>query len=284
MPTDSLRILITGGQGQFGRALARRAAGHEVITLDRQDLDISHPSARAIIAEARPDVVVNAAACTDVDGCEVDPDRAYRVNALGARYVAQGSERAGAALVQVSTDFVFDGLKGEPYWEFDATAPISVYGASKLAGEEMALAACRRTYVARTAWLYGLGGRSFVSNMLELSERLPRLSVVDNEVGCPTFCDDLADAILALVATEVHGTYHLVSEGWCSRYDFARAILDEAGKPQYPIEPIDHYPRKAAPPGFAPLRNFAAAELGIQLPRWQDGLRRFLDAHLARLR
>ena len=278
-----MRILITGGGGQLGRALKRLATQHEVLAPARSELDIAAPAARDLVAAARPDLVINAAACTDVDGCEHDPDLAFRINALGARYVALGAERAGAALVQVSTDFVFDGRKGAPYLEFDATAPLSVYGASKLAGEAAAREACSRSFVARTAWLYGLGGRSFVTSMLDLAERRPRLEVVEHEVGCPTFCDDLAAAILRLVETDVPGTYHLVNDGWCSRHDFARAILDEAGRPDYPIDAVDHFPRVAETPGYAPLRNFAAAELGVVLPGWRDALGRFLDAHLGRV-
>ncbi len=282
MPTESSRILITGGGGQLGRAICRLASEHQLLVLDRDELDISRPDARQRVAEARPDLVINAAAWTDVDACEADPERAYRVNALGARYVASGAEDAGARLVQVSTDYVFDGQKGEPYWEFDSPAPLSVYGASKLAGERAARRACRRAFIVRTAWLYGLGGRSFVTRILDLAGERPRLSVVESEVGCPTFCDDLARAILELAARDQPGTYHLVSEGWCSRYEFARAILQEAGLTDVPVDPVDHFPRAARPPGYAPMRNFAAAELGIVLPHWRDGLRRFLDAHLER--
>jgi dTDP-4-dehydrorhamnose reductase len=277
-----MRILITGGRGQLGRAFASLAGQHELMVMGRRDLDVSKLEARDRVAELRPDLVVNAAAYTDVDGCEADPDRAYRINALGARNLALGSEKAGAALVQVSTDYVFDGRKGEPYSEFDETAPISVYGASKRAGEIEAARICRRTFVARTAWLFGAGGSNFVTRMLELAEERPQLEVVQNEVGCPTHCADLARAILALAETDAYGTYHLVSEGWCSRYAFARAILDAAGKPDYPIIPVDHFSRSAATPAFAPLRNFSAAELGIRLPAWQDALANFLASHIER--
>lgn len=272
-----MRILITGADGQLGRAVAGRATalGHVVMAPGRAELDIGQLGAVDRIADAAPDVVVNTAAMTDVDGCEHDVDGAYRINALGARHVALGAARSGASVVQISTDYVFDGRSDRPYWEFDPTNPIGVYGASKLAGEQEVRAVCRRAYVVRTAWLYGLGGRGFVSKMLELAAARDEISVVDNEVGSPTFCDDLADAVLRLVGTGAFGTYHLASEGWCSRYDFARAILELGGLDSVSVRPIDHYPRAARAPAFAPLRNFCGAQIGITLPHWRDGLERY---------
>jgi len=270
-----MRIAITGGHGQLGRALARRALGHDVVALTRSAADVRTLDVRDALADLQPDVVINAAAMTDVDGCEAQPEAAFAVNALGARNVALGAALCRAALVQVSTDYVYDGTKGEPYWEFDPPCPVSVYGASKLAGERLAVAVCQRVYVVRAAWLYGIGGRSFVTRILRLAAERPALSVVDNEFGSPTFCDDLADALLELVVTGAYGTYHLAGEGACSRFEFARAILDGAGRAGFDLTPTDHFPRAARPPAYAPLRNFAAAELGIRLPPWRDGLARF---------
>jgi dTDP-4-dehydrorhamnose reductase len=272
-----MRILITGGQGQLGRALVRRAGGRDVLAPGRVDLDVTAPDCARLVSSERPDLVVNAAAMTDVDGCELDPDQAFRVNALGARNVALGAARAGADLLQVSTDYVFDGSKGEPYWEFDPPCAISVYGASKVAGEQLVGLVNDRAFVVRAAWLYGLGGDNFVTRILALAEERPELSVVHNQVGSPTFCDDLCDAILALAETRAYGIYHLAGEGECSRYEFARAILDAAGRPDFPVEPVDHFARAASPPTYAPLRNFAAAELGIRMPSWQEGLRKFFE-------
>jgi len=272
-----MRIVITGADGQLGQALVRRADGFDVVALGIQDLDVRDIAARDAVAALRPDVVINCAAITDVDGCETDPDEAFAVNALGARNVALGAAAAGSALVQVSTDYVFDGKKGEAYWEFDLPCPINAYGASKLQGERLASAVCRRVYVARSAWLYGLGGNNFVSRILALAASRPSLTIVDNEFGSPTFCDDLADALLALVGTGAYGTYHLVGDGVCSRYHFARTILDHAGLADYPLTPVDHFPRAARPPAYAPLRNFAAARLGIRLDPWQDGFSRFVE-------
>jgi dTDP-4-dehydrorhamnose reductase len=270
-----MRIVITGAGGQLGRALGRRSVGHEVMALDRAVADVTDPAVVDHIVRQAPQVVVNAAAFTDVDACEMDPDRAYLVNALGARNAALGAARAGAAVVQLSTEYVFDGCKTSAYWEFDRPAPVSVYGASKRAGEELVWRVCDRAFVVRTSWLYGLGGANFVSKILALAEDRPELAVVDNEFGSPTFCDDLADAILALAATGVYGTYHLVNEGSCSRYAFARAVLDRAGRADYPLAPTDRFARLARPPAYAPLRNFAAAALGIRLAPWEDALDRF---------
>ena len=272
-----MRILITGADGQLGRAISRSASadGHVVVAMGRGALDITDIRSVAQIAEASPDVVVNAAAMTDVDGCERDKDAAFRINALGARNVALGAASAGAALVQISTDYVFDGRSDEPYWEFDATNPLGAYGASKLAGEREVLAVWHRSYIVRTAWLYGVGGRNFVTKMLGLAESRDEISVVNNEVGNPTFCDDLAEGVISLVGSNAYGTYHLVNEGWCSRYDLARAILEMASLGHVTVRPIRHFERLACPPAFAPLRNFSASELGIALPTWQDGLARF---------
>ena len=273
-----MRILLTGAGGQLARAIARRAGeATSVIGFSRSDLDITDPGCGDAIVAARPAAVINTAAMTHVDGCEHDPDAAFRVNALGARNVALAAERAGATLVQVSTDYVFGGdpERRAPHWEFDRPNPLSVYGASKLAGEELAVRACPRSFVVRTAWLYGLGGGGFVHRMLEMAARGEPLSVVDNEFGNPTFCDDLADGILGLLEHRSWGTYHLVNEGWCSRYDFACEILRQAGHPDHAITPVDHFPRAAQPPTFGALRNFAGAELGLRLPDWRTGLAAF---------
>ena len=272
-----MRILITGGNGQLGRAFARRIDGHLVEARDLPDIDICDLGLCGIVAELRPDLILNTAALTDVDGCERDPDAAFAVNALGARNVALAAARIGADLVHFSTDYVFDGRKGEAYWEFDVPTPINVYGASKLAGEQMVQAVWARTFIVRTAWLYGLGGRSFVARILQLAGEKPALEIVDTEYGSPTFCDDLADATFALATTGAYGLYHLGGEGQCSRFEFARAILDAAGRADYPLSRTAHYPRVARPPTYAPLRNFAAAQLGIRLPPWREGLARFFE-------
>jgi dTDP-4-dehydrorhamnose reductase len=180
-------------------------------------------------------------------------------------------------MVQISTDYVFSGNKSEAYWEFDEPDPISVYGASKLAGERWVRDVHRAVYVVRAAWLYGVGGRHFVSRILRLADEGKPFAVVDNEVGSPTFCEDLADAVLVLAETGAYGTYHLAGEGECSRYEFARAILAASGQSDELLSATDHFERAASPPAYAPLRNFAAARLGVHMPPWRDGLERFFE-------
>jgi dTDP-4-dehydrorhamnose reductase len=272
-----MRIVIVGADGQLGQSLLRRAEGHSVVGLELVDHDICDLSGTHKITASQPDVIVNAAALTDVDGCEGNPDIAFLVHAIGARNVALAAASIGAAMVQVSTDYVFDGKKSEPYWEFDTPSPVNVYGASKLAGEQLVKDVWHRVFVVRTAWLYGLGGNHFVKSILRLADEHDELSIVDNEFGSPTFCDDLSDAMLQLIETRAFGTYHLCGEGACSRYEFAKAILEEAGRADVSVKPIDHYPRRAQPPAYAPMRNFAAAQLGVRMPHWREGLTRFFE-------
>lgn len=272
-----MRILILGADGQLGRALARRAAAHDVVAAGRARIDVAAAGAEAAVAAAGADVVVNAAALTDVDGCERDPDEAFRRNAVGAWRAARGAADCGAPIVQISTDYVFDGRKGAAYVEDDDPAPLSVYGASKLAGEHLVRAVQPAHYIVRTAWLYGLGGRNFVTRMLARAAAGGPLAVVDNEFGNPTFCDDLADGLLALVDTGRFGTYHLANAGSCSRWTLARAALDRAGHGDVAIDRVDRFDRLARPPACAPLAGEAAASLGIRLPPWTDGLDRFFE-------
>jgi len=273
-----VRIAILGAGGQLGRALARRLPGwgHEPLILREGKWDVTDPLILAQLVDLAPDGIINAAAMTNVDGCERDPEAAFRVNGLGAERVARAAAELGAPLVHVSTDYVFDGATDRPYTEDALPHPLSVYGASKLDGERRALAACPSAQVARTAWLYGLGGRHFVGRMIELADERGALSVVTNEVGNPTFADDLADAIGQLITHPVGGIFHLVNEGYASRYEFARAILAASGRAQIPVTPAESFPRAARPPAFAPLANTRAAALGIRLRPWQAALAAYL--------
>jgi dTDP-4-dehydrorhamnose reductase len=222
-----------------------------------------------------------------VDGCERDPDRAYVTNALGARYVAVAARDVGAALVYVSTDYVFDGDGGAPYLEWDEPHPLSVYGRSKLAGEREALSLNARTYVVRTSWVYSPRGRNFVKTMLRLAADRPELTVVDDEVGGPTLAADLADGIARLVGRPVYGIYHLSNAGSCSRFELARAAIQLADLPArvIPVTSADYLQRNPLParrPANSSLRNFAAAALGIELRPWEDALREFVGALVGR--
>lgn len=273
-----MRIAILGAGGQLGRALARRlpVQGHEPLALAEGKWDVTTPEVIAHLADLAPDGIVNAAAMTNVDGCERHPDAAFRVNGLGAEHIARAAAEIRVPLIHVSTDYVFDGATDMPYVEDAATNPLSVYGASKLDGERRALAAYPAVQVARTAWLYGLGGRHFVGRMIELADERGALSVVTNEVGNPTFADDLADAIGQLISQPVGGVFHLVNEGYASRYELARAILFATGRGHIPVTPAESFPRTARPPAFAPLANTRAAALGIRLRSWQAALAAYL--------
>ena len=276
-----MRIFITGHKGQLGRALYAALAEHTLTGCDLPELDITDREAiGAAVADFAPDVVVHAAAWTHVDGCARDPERAYRVNALGTQNVALACAEAGAAMVYISTNEVFDGEATEPYREWDPPHPINPYGRSKAAGEWFVRHLLTRFYIVRTAWLYAPGGRNFPHRIIQLADERGALRVVTDEVGNPTYAPDLAKAIAALIRTDAYGVYHLTNAGYCSRYDFAREILRVSGREHVPVEPITlaEFQRASTPPRFAPLANTAAAALGITLQPWQEALAEFLKS------
>jgi dTDP-4-dehydrorhamnose reductase len=271
-----MRIVITGAYGQLGRSLQNVLVGHEILLVDLPEHDITRLDIIAAIAAFQPDVVIHAGAFTDVDGCELDPDAAYMVNALGTRNVAVACQRCDAPMLYVSTDYVFDGQKEGPYSEFDEPNPINVYGRSKLIGERIVRDLLSRFYIVRTAWLYAQGGNNFVAKILSLAGERDELSVVTTEVGSPTYAPDLAEAIVRLIEYPLYGIYHLVNEGSCSRYEFASKILEFAGKSGFPLHPVQTYDRPTRVPANASLRNFCAAtQLGIRLRPWEEALRSY---------
>jgi dTDP-4-dehydrorhamnose reductase len=267
-----MRIVITGHNGQLGRQLQLAFAGHELLQLDLPCDDITQPGMRDCIADFRPDLVVHAAAYTDVDACERDPDLAFRVNALGTQNVALGAQRTGAALMYVSTNEVFNGQRREPYREWDRVDPMSAYARSKAAGEDIVRSLAPRFYLVRVAWLFGPGGVNFVTKILGAAAKHGRLQVAADEFGNPTYAPDAAQAMARLAETGHYGIYHLTNGGFCSRYEFARAILREAGQENVPVAPIlsAGWPRPSVPPLHAILANQAAANLGITLRPWQE--------------
>ena len=270
----------------LGQSLVEALQGHHLVPLSRETLDVSDGSAvRTAIERAAPDVVIHAAAWTNVDGCEGDPDRAFAVNALGTRNVALACQAAGAACCYISTDYVFDGTEAEPYWEWDRPNPQSVYGASKLAGEQEILTLLDRFWIVRTSWLYGPGGRHFVGAILEKARAGDPLKVVNDQIGAPTSTRDLARALATLIKTHAYGTYHLTNSGACSWYDFALKILQLAGLGTIPVKAISsaELARPARRPLNSRLRNFCWEALGQPpLRPWEEALRAYLHAEAGR--
>lgn len=270
-----MRILITGHKGQLGRALQQAFAGHDLALADLPETDITDAAGTAaLITGFRPDLVLHPAALTDTTACQRDPDLAYRVNALGTRNVALGCQRAGAALLYISTNEVFDGAKREPYLEWEPVGPISAYARSKQAGEWYVQSLLDRYYIVRIAWLYGGGPSSFVTKTLEWARKSNDLRVVTDEVATPTYLPDLVQAIAALVRQPVYGVYHLTNAGACSRYEWARRILALAGRGDVAVSPavMADFPAAVPKPAYSVLRNFCGADLGITPRPWEEGL------------
>ncbi|HEY1017145.1 MAG TPA: dTDP-4-dehydrorhamnose reductase [Herpetosiphonaceae bacterium] len=277
-----MRTLILGASGQLGQALHHTFADHELLTPGHAELDFSQPAARAAIRELRPDLVLLPGAYTNVDGCALDPERAFRENTLGPKYVALGCADIGARLIYVSTNEVFDGAASSPYREYDQPAPVNAYGRSKWGGEQAVLQHAPGAIVARVAWLFG-GPRNFVRTILRLGrERMgsgEALRVVADEVGSPTYAPDAARAIRLLADLGMPGIYHLINEGSCSRYELAVESLRLAGVAAA-VEPISlsEFQRASTPPPWTPLANGAAAALGVTLRPWQEALAEFVAA------
>ena len=294
-----MRLLVTGSKGQLGNELRRCLesgcseigpvpgcyAGARADYVDYDVLDIADEGAVGawFAAHGPYDLVVNCAAVTNVDGCEADEEGAYRVNALGARALARACRACGAKLVHVSTDYVFPGTDPRPRTEDDPVGPISAYGRTKLAGERLAREACERTFVVRTAWLYGYVGRNFVKTMLRLARERGAISVVSDQYGNPTSANDLAHAILAIGATEGYGVYHCTNDGTCSWFDFACAIVDGAGvecekEPLTSAEYKERFPQSADRPAYSSLDNKRLREtVGDCMRPWRDALSTYLD-------
>lgn len=269
-----MRILLTGAGGQLGQALQRGFSRHEIVALGHRELDIGDLAAvRSAVDQVRPELVFNAAASTDVDGAEADPDTAFVGNALGPRNLALATAERSLELVHVSSDYVFDGTFERPYHEFDATGPLSVYGHSKLAGEEAVRSLNRRHYIVRSAWLYSTVGHNFALTMRSLAER-PEVGVVSDQYGSPTYVPHLVEALETLIDTGAHGTYHLAGSGGTSWFEFAQAIFAELGAPTsvVPIATAD-MPRDARRPRYSVLTTLQQPH--IELPPWREGVRAF---------
>jgi dTDP-4-dehydrorhamnose reductase len=280
------RVLLIGGSGQLGTAIRQRWTDCEIVAPSHEELDLVESAAlRAAVERLRPDVLVNAAAFHDVDRCENEPQRAFDVNAAAVGDAAASARDCGAVFVTISTDYVFDGNATAPYAEDSAPNPISVYGASKLAGEYLVKGAGGRGFVVRTCGLYGAaakrGRTSFIDLVLSHGAAEAPLRIVADVVASPTFAGHLADALRRLVETDSYGLYHAVDAGAVSWYDFACEAVALAGI-QAPIEPVAAASRRAraARPRFSALENARLARAGIEMPSWRAGIAAYLGLKL----
>lgn len=294
-----MRILVTGCKGQLGNELRRlfetgeaeigpipaELRDAELTYIDVDDLDITDADAvNVYFAEHSFDAVINCAAMTNVDGCEKIEDVAYQVNALGPQNLARACAAQGAKYVQVSTDYVFPGNEEGERVESDPTGPISAYGRTKLAGEQLCMEANPRTFVVRTAWLYGYVGKNFVKTMLRLARERGGMTVVDDQLGNPTSANDLAYELLKIITTENYGIYHCTNNGICSWAQFTRAIVSGVGYSPDIVRPCtsDEYaqaqPNAARRPLFSALKNQHLEQtIGDEMRPWQDALATYLQ-------
>lgn len=279
------KLIITGCSGQLGKAMNRELAQnteYEPVNTDVAELDITDIDAvLKFVEEVRPYAIVNCAAHTAVDACEKQQDLAYKINALGPRNLAIAAEKYGAKLVHVSTDYVFGGDGSRPYTEFDPVGPKSMYGATKLAGEEFVKNFSNHYFILRTAWLYG-EGKNFLRTMLRLSESHEEITVVDDQIGSPTTATELARAIVSLLPTENYGLYHATCQGFCSWADFTEAIFKKTGKSTRVIrvstrEYKEAHPDSAPRPAYSVLDNYMFRLTGgYEFAPWEKALEDYI--------
>jgi dTDP-4-dehydrorhamnose reductase len=277
-----MRVTLFGASGLLGQELVRELSAdpiNDLLTaLSSQDADLRDPTRiRERIRDSRPDWVILSAAYTDVDGCESNRDLAFAVNCEGAVNVAQAARAAGARLLFLSTDYVFDGTKRSPYEITDARNPTSVYGESKARAEERLQEILPEVCIARTSWLFGHGGKCFPATILKLASTRPEISVVNDQRGSPTFTSDLASALVQLCRANAQGIVHVTNSGNCTWYDFAAEIVRAAGLPTK-VNPVTtaEFPRPARRPAYSVLSPDSLHALNIHMSSWHDALRRYL--------
>jgi len=279
------KILITGAGGMLAQDVAAMLKGsHEVITKGEHDLDICHgDKVCEIIDSLRPDVVINCAAYTRVDECETEQEKAFAVNAAGVKNIALACRDSASLLVHISTDYVFDGTRREPYREDDETHSLSVYGQSKLAGENFVRDILKRYVIIRSLWLYGKGGNNFVTTIQKLAREKPELRVVNDQTGTPTYTRDLAHAIKSLIRGNPQGIYHVANQGACTWYEFACRIVKLTSSPANVI-PIssDEIKRPAKRPAYSVLDcSRFMQETKMELRHWDAALQEYLHEQQA---
>jgi dTDP-4-dehydrorhamnose reductase len=273
-----MKVLIFGASGLLGKALLHEWTSDEVVGLSTNDVDIRDSAkVRESVASIRPDWIVLAAAYTDVDGCESHPDLAFAVNRDGAVNVAQAAKTASARLLFLSSDYVFDGRKTSPYETGDARNPQSVYGRTKAEAEIRLLEILPECCIARTSWLFGIGGKCFPGTILNLAATRPALDVVNDQIGCPTYAVDLSRAIIYLCCHDAHGIVHVTNSDHCSWFEFAREIVSGAGL-KTSVRPVStrQMARPAPRPAYSVLALSSLQAQGMTMPSWRDALRRYL--------
>jgi dTDP-4-dehydrorhamnose reductase len=274
-----MKVLILGGTGLLGKALVREWRGDEVLALGSRDVDIRDAAkVREIIAEAPPDWIVLAAAYTDVDGCESHPDLAFAVNRDGATNVAETANQVRAKLMFLSSDYVFDGKKTSPYEVDDKRNPQGVYGSSKAQAEVKLLEILPDCCIARTSWVFGVDGKCFPDTILRLAANRPTLDVVNDQRGCPTYTVDLARAIIQLCRKNASGIVHVTNADDCTWFEFAREIVVES-RLTSEVRPVNsqQMARPAPRPAYSVLSATSLHRYGIEMPAWNDALRRYLE-------
>jgi dTDP-4-dehydrorhamnose reductase len=276
-----MRILITGATGKLGSKLVEvLSKSYDVVGMGSSELDIKNfNEVLTTFRTEKPDMVVNAAAWTDVDGCALDPDKAVTINGFGAQNLAIVANEMGASILQVSSNEVFDGTSRQPYREYDHRNPSNAYGYSKYVGERAIVEVNPRHYIVRASWIFAHKGKNFIHAIIDAARNKKPLRVVIDEVANPTYNDDLADAIGLLIDTGRYGTYHLPNEGTVSRYQFARYVLDKAGFAETSIEKISlhEWQRPSRPPVYSGLDNTLGRHIGIRMRNWQDAVDEFLQ-------
>ena len=276
-----MKIMLVGAGGMLATELVKQwSARHEMHPLSIADLDITRfPGVRQAVRSLKPGIIVNCAAYNAVDDAETQIEEAYRANCVGPRNLAVCAEEANVPLVHFSTDYVFDGRVTRPYVEYDAPNPLGVYGKSKAAGERAVRDHSSRWFIVRLAWLVGHAGRNFVETMLHVGKEKGSVAVVTDQVGCPTFCADVARNLELLIASGEFGLYHMTGNGECSWHEFAMEIFRQAGMPHVRVEEttMAAYGRPAPRPAYAVLRNLML-ELGVGdlMPFWKESLREYL--------
>ncbi|MGS2778899.1 dTDP-4-dehydrorhamnose reductase [Robertmurraya sp. GLU-23] len=274
-------VLVTGVNGQLGYDVVKEltAKGHEAVGVGRSELDITDESAvSSYVQNLSPEAIIHCAAYTNVDAAETDQEGAYKVNALGTKYLAEAAKFVGAKMVYVSTDYVFDGDGTEPYEVNHPTKPLGVYGETKLVGEKFLQETLEKHFIVRTAWVYGINGNNFVKTMLKLGQDRKELGVVYDQVGSPTYTVDLAKFLVELIDSEKYGVYHASNEGICSWHEFAVEIFKQAGM-DVKVNPLtsEEFPRPAARPKYSVLSKKKIEEEGFTpLRDWKEALKEYL--------